>query len=83
MSSTSLPEGFTDNIAVISQDIAEMTYNITHLKEKMLYIKSEITDCMLFEKSLDFRLKSLRESKNTFISLGEMSFTYCPSCFSS
>ncbi|WP_214653875.1 hypothetical protein, partial [Vibrio anguillarum] len=35
------------------------------------------------EKSLDFRLKSLRESKNTFISLGEMSFTYCPSCFSS
>ncbi|EGQ9973687.1 hypothetical protein FWP56_08755 [Vibrio vulnificus] len=83
MSSTSLPEGFTDNIAVISQDIAEMTYNITHLKEKRLYIKSEITDCMLFEKSLDFRLKSLRESKNTFISLGEMSFTYCPSCFSS
>lgn len=82
-SSTSLPDGFTDSITAISQDIAELTSNITHLKEKRLYIKSEITDCMLFEKSLDFRLKSLHESKNTFISLGEMSFTYCPSCFSS
>ncbi|MEZ9003799.1 hypothetical protein AB6E26_14040 [Vibrio splendidus] len=83
VSSTSLPDGFTDNITVISQGIAVMTGEIKHLKEKRLYIKSEITDCLLFEKSLEFRLKSLLESKNTFSSLGEMSFTYCPSCFSS
>ncbi|HIF9480997.1 TPA: AAA family ATPase [Photobacterium damselae] len=82
-SSTSLPYDFTDNIAIISNDIAVMTSEIKHFKEKVLYIKSEITDCLLFDKSLDFRLKSLLESKNTFIALGEMSFTYCPNCFSS
>lgn len=81
-SSTSLPGGFTDSIIGISQEIATMTGNIKHLKEKRLYIKSEITDCLLFGKSLDFRLKSLHESKNTFSALGEISFTYCPSCFS-
>ena len=52
-SSTSLPEGFSDSIYSISQDIANLTGKIKHLKEKSSYVKSEITDCMLFEKSLE------------------------------
>ncbi|KJF86994.1 hypothetical protein [Photobacterium phosphoreum] len=77
-----MPNGFSEKIMNTSKNIAELTKDIKYLSEKEQYINSEITDCMLFSKSLQFRIKSLNESKNTFVVLGEMSFNYCPSCFS-
>ncbi|GAB3535094.1 SMC family protein [Photobacterium alginatilyticum] len=81
-SSGTIPDDFSKRIFNISSNIANLTKNIKHLLEKETYINSEITDCILFGKSLDFRIKSLNESKDTFLALGEINFTYCPSCFS-
>ncbi|MDY4381518.1 AAA family ATPase [Pectobacterium brasiliense] len=44
-------------------------------------IKTELQDCILFGKSLDYRMKALNESKDTYQSLGKISFEYCPCCF--
>ncbi|CAG37035.1 hypothetical protein [Desulfotalea psychrophila] len=49
---------------------------------KIELIQREISDCDLFSKSLEFRIKSLDESEKTYKSLGNISFNYCPSCFS-
>ncbi|KJG53869.1 hypothetical protein [Photobacterium angustum] len=76
-------DDFTKNINEISQNIADITIKIKQLQEKKVYINSEISDCILFSKSLIFRLKSLKESKSTFSAIGAMSFTFCPSCYSS
>ncbi|KAA8730183.1 AAA family ATPase [Ewingella americana] len=43
--------------------------------------KVEIQDCILFGKSLNYRIKSLNESQSTHESLGKISFEYCPCCF--
>ncbi|PKQ79663.1 hypothetical protein AOX56_13880 [Aeromonas sobria] len=40
----------------------------------------EIVDCELFGDSLDFRKKSLLESKSAFDCIGAMKYTHCPCC---
>lgn len=44
-------------------------------------LKTELQDCILFGKSLNYRTKALNESKETYKSLGKISFEYCPCCF--
>ena len=73
----------SNKILEISEKIANTSERLKNLSEKELYIRTELADCSLFEKSLNFRIKSLNESKDTFSALGEISFHYCPSCFSS
>ncbi|MGO4998609.1 hypothetical protein [Oceanisphaera sp. W20_SRM_FM3] len=40
----------------------------------------EIVDCELFGSSLDFRKKSLLESKSAFDCIGAIKYTHCPCC---
>jgi hypothetical protein len=40
----------------------------------------EIVDCELFADSLEFRKKSLLESKSAFDYIGTMKYTHCPCC---
>ncbi len=40
----------------------------------------EIVDCELFGDSLEFRKKSLLESKAAYDSIGSMKYTHCPCC---
>ncbi|ENM5791888.1 hypothetical protein V4V45_003798 [Vibrio mimicus] len=72
----------SNKVLEISERIANTSERLKILSEKELYIRTELSDCSLFENSLLFRIKSLNESKDTFSALGEISFHYCPSCFS-
>lgn len=59
----------------------QLTEKISIKNNELQSIKIEVQDCILFGKNLDFRMKSLGESKESYQSLGKTSFEYCPCCF--
>lgn len=63
-------------------EIQELTFNINDANKKSDLLKNEIQDCLFFGKSIQFRIKSLTESQEAYKALGQVSFEYCPCCFS-
>ncbi|KAA5981387.1 AAA family ATPase [Candidatus Pantoea gossypiicola] len=59
----------------------KLTMKINTKNIELDSIKIELQDCILFGKSLNYRMKALNESKDTYQSLGKISFDYCPCCF--
>ncbi|MCK5111165.1 MAG: AAA family ATPase [Arcobacteraceae bacterium] len=66
----------------IQKEIKVLNINLSMISQSINKLKYEIDDCVLFSKSLDFRIKSLGESRSTYVSLGLVSFSHCPVCFS-
>lgn len=67
------------NLALEKSHKLTMKINIKNIE--LDAIKIELQDCILFGKSLNYRMKALNESKDTYQSLGKISFDYCPCCF--
>jgi len=67
---------------IILESINDLTFKIENINSNTVSLKTEIQDCVLFEQSLDFRIKSLNESRSAYENIGTVSFDYCPSCFS-
>lgn len=65
----------------IFSDIQMKTAEINELNRNVDVLKTELQDCLLFGRSIDFRIKSLNESEVTYKTLGKVSFEYCPCCF--
>lgn len=85
LDSTELLENHHEyELATERNDILVRTQNLTHeinsTNIELHSLKIEIQDCILFGKNLTYRIKALHESKDTYVSLGEVSFAYCPCC---
>jgi len=53
---------------------------ILAFKEDLISTNGEIVDCDLYEKSLQFRKKSLLESKVSYDAIGQIKYESCPCC---
>jgi len=60
--------------------IQQLTEKINNKNNELHSSKIEIQDCLLFGNNLLLRIKSLNESKETYKSLGKITFEYCPCC---
>lgn len=67
--------------SLLFKKIKHHTESMNSINKELLFVQDEMDDCILYSKSLDFRIKSLGESEETFKALGNVSFNYCPSCF--
>lgn len=66
----------------IINNIQECSEQVSTINQQIMYNNRELDDCKLFATSLDYRIKSLGESSETYKALGSVSFIYCPACFS-
>lgn len=53
---------------------------IQNFKKELLSLNGEIVDCELYEKSLNFRKKSLLESQASYDAIGLVRYESCPCC---
>jgi hypothetical protein len=72
----------SDKRSEIINNIQECSEQVSTINNQISYNNRELDDCQLFATSLDYRIKSLGESSETYKALGSVSFIYCPACFS-
>ncbi|MBO0612597.1 AAA family ATPase [Thiothrix fructosivorans] len=65
---------------LILMEINKCTEKLENLHVQSSFLSNEIIDSTLFLQSIDYRIKSLLESKITNESLGSLNFKYCPAC---
>ncbi len=61
-------------------EINKYTEKLEKIHVQSSFLSNEIIDSTLFLQSIDYRIKSLLESKTTNESLGSLNFKYCPAC---
>lgn len=66
----------------LGEQIKLSSDTVSTLLSRKAEITNEIVESELFLKSLDFRIKSLQESKAAYDFFGEVRFKFCPSCLS-
>lgn len=66
----------------LGSEIKIASDTVSSLLSRKAEITNEIVESELFLSSLDFRIKSLQESKTAFDFFGEVKFKFCPSCLS-
>jgi len=64
----------------LAGEISQLSKSVEVRLSRKAELESEIIESELFLDSLDYRLKSLQESKSSFDFFGEIKFKYCPSC---
>lgn len=65
---------------ILGRNIKSLTDEISIRFSRKAEITNEIVESELFLSSIDFRIKSLQESRTAFDYFGEVRFKFCPSC---
>ena len=65
---------------LILMEINKYTEKLEMHYAQSSFLSNEIIDSKLFLQSIDYRIKSLLESKTTNELLGSLNFKYCPAC---
>ncbi|AZF32415.1 hypothetical protein C4J89_2942 [Pseudomonas sp. R4-35-07] len=68
--------------AIVSEQISALAKEINIRTSRRVELVNEIVESDLFIKAIDFRLKSLQESRSTYDMFGEVRFKFCPCCLS-
>lgn len=79
-SGTFLPSIENKRYMLCSANIEELNNELQALKLELQINEGEIADSQLFRSSLEFRKKSLLESKVAYDSIGSIHYTHCPCC---
>lgn len=64
----------------VAKQISILANDIDVRTSRRVELVNEIVESELFIKAIDFRLKSLQESKSTYDLFGEVRFKFCPCC---
>lgn len=67
----------------VAEQISNLAKEIDIRTSRRVELVNEIVESELFIKAIDFRLKSLQESRTTYDFFGEVRFKFCPCCLSS
>lgn len=70
----------SDKIKQLVLTVDRTVEKITELENKRRALFIEVNDTALFLKSLEERKSALSESQVAYLALGQLSFSYCPSC---
>ncbi|WP_460159275.1 AAA family ATPase [Pseudomonas sp. S3_H09] len=65
-----------------AEQISKLAKEIDIRTSRRVELVNEIVESELFIKAIDFRLKSLQESRATYDLFGEVRFKFCPCCLS-
>lgn len=66
----------------VAQQISMLAKEIDIRTSRRVELVNEIVESELFIQAIDFRLKSLQESRATYDLFGEVRFKFCPCCLS-
>lgn len=69
-----------NNYKHLENKVDQFSRQLQNLNIEIQETSGEIVDCELFGHSLNFRRKSLLESKSAFDYIGAMKYTHCPCC---
>jgi len=75
-----LNETIKERALEISNELQNLAMKEATSLEKKTIINAELIDTKLFLDSIQFRLKSIEQSKLTNSELGDVAFKYCPAC---
>ncbi|CAM3694523.1 AAA family ATPase [Halomonas casei] len=79
-SAEALNENIKGRVIEINGRLEELSSKEYELKEEKEEISTELVDTSLYIKSLQFRMKSLEQSRLANSEIGELIFKYCPAC---
>lgn len=65
---------------VVEKEVELFGRQIQSFKEALISVNGEIMDCELYDDSLQFRKKSLLESKASYDAIGLVKYKNCPCC---
>ncbi|WP_440063367.1 AAA family ATPase [Pseudomonas syringae] len=68
--------------AIVAAQISTLAKEIDIRTSRRVELVNEVVESELFIKAIDFRLKSLQESRATYDFFGEVRFKFCPCCLS-
>ncbi|MCK9818137.1 AAA family ATPase [Pseudomonas sp. MAFF 302046] len=68
--------------AKVAEQISTLAKEIDIRTSRRVELVNEIVESELFIKAIEFRLKSLQESRATYDLFGEVRFKFCPCCLS-
>lgn len=68
--------------AKVAEQISTLAKEIDIRTSRRIELVNEVVESELFIKAIEFRLKSLQESRATYDFFGEVRFKFCPCCLS-